>query len=543
MRGHAVAIASVLSVATALRLIQLLLSSLPFNIDSFAQVAIAGDIVQSGQWMLDETSTNAYNIKMPYLPLLLALTSSLTGLEPLTLAVPMVILISLIGILGLYALAYLITRQVAIAVSAALVLGLLGPYIYVSSTLMKEALALALLPLLVLLFLRRENMKMRGLAAVILLALPLIHHLSTMMAYGFVTLLILLQNAQAYWAGRWSWRNLGLDLLLGPALFPLGLWYYISVRMEFFTSVWNPNEIALLLSTAVLVAAAGLFLASDRRARPWFALSRSRRLPSLMDQKAIAIVGAFLLVVANYYRPLFPGTLNTSPLLLAIAAAYLPLALLALVGINLHRMSRGPAKTAILALVLVPLGIILYALLRGLDPLSHVLLYRSVDFMDYGLAIAIGTALVARLSKARRTLVVIVALASLLATLPLAYGTEDSLQVQNTTYGYELAAMGWLAAAAPVNPQTDQRMGGVLSMYFSVRADSSLPSRLDQGERPAPDSILLMEENWRTRGAQVHPRPFLAIEHEVFRRLVEDSHLIYQGGDSTVTLYIALTRS
>ncbi len=540
MRGHLLPVASVLSVAVSARLLQLLLSSLPLNIDSFAQVAIATDLMQSGHWGLDEESLNAYNLKMPHLPVLLAVSASLTGVDPLRLAAPFMIIISLSGILGTYALAYVLTRKRAIAASAALVLALLGPYIFLSSTLMKEAVGLSLLPLLVLLLMKREDRRMRGLAAAILLILPLIHHLSMVMAYGFVSLIVLLQHAQAYWHGRWSWRALGLDLLLGPALFLFGLWYYISVRMEFFTTVWSTNEIALFLSTALIMAAAGLLLTSRRRARPWFALSKSKLLPSLVDQKSLVIVGAFLLVVANAYRPLFPGTVRTSYLLLAIAAVYIPLTLLALVGFNVHRLSSGPQKTVVLSLILAPLTVIVYALLRGLDPLSHVLLYRSVDFLDYGLAIAIGTALLRRPRGRRRSVLVIVMLLSLLATLPLAYGTEEVLQVQNTTYRYELAALGWLVGVTGVTPETDQRIGAILSMYFNARADSTLPFKLEVGAAHEAGSVLLVEENWSTRGAQVHPLPFLRIREEAFLRLQEDSNLIYHGGDSVNSLYIII---
>ncbi len=541
MRGHLVPVAAVLSVALSARLLQLLLSSLPLNIDSFAQVAIATDILGSGEWSLDEESLNYYNLKMPFLPVLLSMTASLTGVNSLPLAAPLIITTSLAGILGIYTLAYLVSRSRAVAASASLVLALLGPYIFLSSTLMKEALGLALLPILVLLFLRRDDPRRRGLAALLLLILPLVHHLSALMGYGFVGLLVLLQNAQSYWQGRWSWRVAGLDVLLGPALFPFGLWYYTSVRMEFFTDVWNPNEVALFLSTGLLVAAAGLLMASERRARPWFALSKSRLLPSLLDQKSVAILGAFLLVVANAYRPLFPGTVPTSLLLLSIAAAYVPLALLALVGINVQRLSSGPKKSVVLALVLAPMTVIVYSLLRGLDPLSHVLLYRSVDFLDFGLAIAIGVAVLRTPAGRRRSALVAVTIVALSATLPLAYSTEEVLQVQNTTYEYELAALGWLAGITGVTPEMDQRTAGIISAFFNVRASSALPFEVERGG-PTAGSILFLEDIWRTRGAQVHPLPFMPLGEDEFANLVTQNHLIYQSGDSTNHVYIVLVR-
>lgn len=535
MRGHLLPVATLLAVAAAARMLQLLLSSLPLNIDSFAQVAIAEEVLRQGAWRLDEASMNAYNLKMPVLPLLLGLASALTGVVPLELATPLILAISLAGILGVYALALRITRHRSLAVVAGLVPALLGPYVFLTGSVMKEALGLALLPVLLLLFLRRADPRRRGLAAFLLLLLPLIHHLTALMAGGLVGLLALLQAAQAYWRGRWSWRTLAADLLLGPALLGFGLWYYQAVGMAFFTSVWNPNDVALFLATATLVGTGGLLLASPRRARPWFALSKARRLPSLLDQKAVVIVGGVFLILANALRPLVPGTAATTLPLLLITIAYLPLALLALTGLNLHRLAPGPGKAVVVALLLAPLTPLVYALLRGLDPLSHVLIYRSLDFLDLGLAVAIGTAVVR--SRWRRPLAGLL-VASLLATLPLAYATEAVFQVQNTTFAYEMAAMRRVKPLG-ATPHTDQRMASILAWSFGVEADASLPLTLAEGGDVAPGALLLVEGDWATRGAQVHPLPFVVVDEAILARTREGA-VVYHGGDAGNPLYLVI---
>ncbi len=542
MRGHLIPVATALSVATAVRLVQLLLSSMPFNIDSYAQISIAGGILEGGQWSLEEGSANAYNLKMPLLPLLLAVASLVTGVEPLTMATPLIILVSVGGVLGIYALAYTLSKSRGVAVVSSLALAILGPYVFLSTTLMKEALALALLPLLAMVFMRRRDWRLRTLAALILLTLPLIHHLSTLMAYGFVSLILLAQAAHAYWRGEWSWRGLALDLAFGPALFSFGIWYYTLVNLEFFTDVWRTNEVALFLSTTLLIATAGLLLMSHRRARPWFALSKSRLFPSLVDQKFLIILGGLLLVAWNFQRNLFPGTIATTPLLLGVALAYIPLAVLALVGLNLQRLSKGADKALVLALILVPFTVMLYGLLRGLDPLSHTLVYRSFDFLDYGLAIGIGTALFRQMSSARRTALATVAFGALLATLPLAYSTETVLHVQNTTYRYELDAMMRLQDGGASDVQTDQRLGDVMAMAFGLRTDRTLPFKIVQGQPLGPGSTLLVEEKWALRGAQVHPMPFLPIGEESLAALLRYSDVVYHGGDSSNSLYILLVR-
>ncbi|MFQ5918545.1 MAG: hypothetical protein ACE5I4_00700 [Thermoplasmata archaeon] len=531
-----------LSVSLAVRMPLLLISSLPLNIDAYAQVSIAEEFVATGAWVLDEASPNSYNLKMPFLPSLLALSSALFGVDPLTLAAPLMILVSLGGVLGMYAFAHHLTRNRFLATWAALILGLLGPFIFVGATLIKEALALALLPTLFLLFYRRRDPKARVLAAVILLLLPLLHHLSALMAFGIVSLLVLLEAVRTYWAGRWSMRPLVLDLALGPALFLFGLWYYQRVNLGFFNEVWNPNEVALFLSVALLMAAAAILLMSTKRARPWFALSKARRLPSFLDQKSVVIIGAFLLVLANAFRPLIPGTVPTSPWLLMVTLAYIPLAILALIGLNVYRLSSHARKAIPIALLLAPLTVLVYALLRGLDPLSHLLAYRSVDFLDFGLALTVATALVRRMARRRRALLSAGVLGVLFLTLPMTYVTEEVFQVQNTSFEYELAAFGRLAPAEASGVSSDQRMANVMQWYFHLDASANLPLRILAGDVLPIGSILLLEENWQTRGAQVFPLPFQVIGEDSFQALLNDHQLVYQGGEDGNRLYVVQIR-
>lgn len=538
MRRHGLPLAAVVAAALAVRVPLVLISSLPLNIDAFVQVTLAEEILSSGRWTLGEDLPLAYNRKLPGLPLFLAASSALTGVAPLPLATGLMVAVGLGTVVGGYALAWSFTRDRSVAAAAGFVLALLGPFLFVSATLIKEALGLALLPALLLLLLRRRAPQARLLAALLLLTLPLVHHLVTAVAHGFVALLFLLTHVHAHWTGRFAWRRAARDAATGPALFGGAAAYYLAVRMEFFADVWNPDEVALFLATALLLAAGGIHLMSRRRARPWFLLSKARRGPSLLDQKALVAVAAFLLVVANGVRPLVPGTVPTSPLLLAAAVGFLPLALLGLAGLNRYRIRRGPAKALPLALLIAPIAFLAFALLRGLDPLSHLLAYRTVDFLDLGLALVVGTGLVRAAGRRRRAVLAVLAAGALLATLPLAYATEATFQVQNTTYEYEMAAFRHLAETGAGRVATDQRMAAVLTWAFGLPADGSLPLRLRAGGGPPEDALLVLEGNWRTRGAQVHPLPFQRIDEGVFADLLKGGDLLYHGGSDGNPLFV-----
>ncbi|MFQ5920358.1 MAG: hypothetical protein ACE5I4_10010, partial [Thermoplasmata archaeon] len=254
------------------------------------------------------------------------------------------------------------------------------------------------------------------------------------------------------------------------------------------------------------------------------------------------IIGAFLLVLVNAFRPLIPGTVPTSPWLFVVTLAYVPLAVLALIGLNVHRLSSHLRKAVPIALLLAPLTVLVYALLRGLDPLSHLLAYRSVDYLDFGLALTVATALVRPMGRRKRAFLSAGVIGVLFLTLPMTYATEEVFQVQNTTFEYELAAFGRLAPSGVSIVSTDQRMANVMQWYFHLDASANLPLRILAGDVLPIGSILLLEENWQTRGAQVFPLPFQVIGGESFQPLLNENQLVYQGGEDGNRIYLVQIR-
>src|SRR2546427_10165986 len=102
-------------------------------------------------------------------------------------------------------------------------------------------------------------------------------------------------------------------------------------------------------------------------------------------------------------------------------------------------------------MLVAPVALILFGLLRGLDPESLLIVYRSVDFLDYALAILIGVAFVAAwrwLGPWRPAKAVFGAglPAALLATTPMAWATPAVLGANNVTTPQEVRALALLAA-------------------------------------------------------------------------------------------------
>src|SRR5256885_12636038 len=115
------------------------------------------------------------------------------------------------------------------------------------------------------------------------------------------------------------------------------------------------------------------------------------------------------------------------------------LAAFAVTGYQLVRRTTNRANDLVVSMLVAPVALILFGLLRGLDPESLLIVYRSVDFLDYAFAILIGVAFVAAwrwLGPWRPAKAVLVAglLAALLATTPMAWDTPAVFGVDNVFF-------------------------------------------------------------------------------------------------------------
>src|SRR5207245_173000 len=141
---------------------------------------------------------------------------------------------------------------------------------------------------------------------------------------------------------------------------------------------------------------------------------------------------------------------------------------------------------------------------------SLVIVYRSVDFLDYAFAVLIGVAFVAAwrwLGPRRLAKGVLLAgvLAALLATSPMAWNTPAVFGVDNVTTPQEFRALALLASFGARNVTTDQRLADVGAMWFGYATDSSLPVKLRDNESLGGFQYALALERWTTVGAPVHP--------------------------------------
>src|SRR2546422_2664450 len=184
-----------------------------------------------------------------------------------------------------------------------------------------------------------------------------------------------------------------------------------------------------------------------------------------------------------------------------------------------------------------PVALILFGLIRGLDPESLVIVYRSIDFLDYAFAALAGIGFVAAWNWLRpwrpaRTALVAGFAAALLATTPMAWNAPAVFGVENVTTPEEFQALAVLASFGARNVTTDQRLADVGAMWFGYATDPSLPVKLRDNESLGGFQYALALERWTTVGAQVHPAPNIVISAVVFENFLAENRIVYSAGPS-----------
>ena len=512
-------------------------SPLPYNIDGFPLARIAQQIASTGSWQLNPADPNAYNQLMPGYSLVWSSVAQLGGVDPLAFLQTLMPLLLATAVLPAYLLGVKATGRTIAGVAAGLFIATFGSFLSVTSMGMKESVALVLLPTVVLLFAERRDPRKRALAFLLLLLLPFFHQLSDFLILGMVAALVVLAHARAVQQGRFSLRLLLLDIATGPGPAFVSYAYYAAVNMPDLNAVTAPDALALFLAVCVLLSALLV-----RMARPTPRRVGERLVRPMGPILAVPLL-AFAAILVNTRTDLFVGVLPTQPALEPVLLAATVLVVFGFLGYQLLRRTASPLTDVALAMGIAPVALVLFAFLRGLDGLSQVLVYRSFDFLDYGLAVAVGVgfALVwARLRGRDAARLVLVAgfLAVLLATTPIAWNTQAVFGVDNVTTPAEFQALSVLASQHPARVTTDQRLADVGREWFGLPTNASLPFLLRDNATISGGGYALVLESWSTVGAQVHPLPNIVLPDATLRTFLAANRIVYVAGSSGDQIYV-----
>jgi len=519
--------------------VPLTFSPLPFGIDGFALGRISSDIAARGGWRIDPADLNSYNQKLPGFSLLWSAVISVGGLSPLAHVQLIMPLLASLSVIPAYLFGVKATGRRLGGFVAGLFIVFFGSFLLLTSSVSKESIGLLVFPLAVLLFLERRDPRKRALSVVLLLFLAFLHPLTTLLTVGMTSALVVLAQRRAIARGRFSLRSFALDVATGPALAIPAWAYYSAVDLPFLSDLLAADALVLFLGIVVLLTA--LIVPMGRPARPRI----GQRFVSPVARGILVPAIGILVVLGNARNGLFAGAVGTQFGLLQMLPAIGVLAAFAVGGYQLARRTTNRINDLVVAMLVAPVALILFGLLRGLDPESLLILYRSVDFLDYAFAILIGVAFVAAwrwLGPWRPAKAALVAgfLAALLSTTPMAWDTPAVFGVDNVTTPHEFRALALLASFGARNVTTDQRLADVGAMWFGYATDSSLPVKLRDNASFGSFQYALVLERWTTVGAQLHPAPNLVISSVILSNFLTANRIVYTAGPPGDRIFILL---
>jgi len=547
-------------IALSARLIPLQFSTLPYNLDGFPLAKISEVIVDTGTLPIasEHGYLIGYNMKMPVFSVMLSSFSLVLGVEPLDLLPYFTALIGSLAVVFLYIWSLNLTRNRLVAFSTGLFAALTGLFVYATTAAMKQLLAIVLLTFLIFLYQKRRDWRYLTVMILVLLLMPFTHHLTTLMT------LLILSFALAGSAFKFSekhqpghLKHLIIDLLSGPLILLISLSYYRLVNLEFVSEVANVNDIVLLSSVIILMAVVARMLSETVQTKPWFFLNRGEErevgLSCIFDEKVLVLIIGIGTLYLNSKIDLFVGGTMTSDLLLRLMLPYLVLAVIATMGFNVIRYTRFPNRYIVVAMFLAPITVMVFALLHGLDIFGFTLVYRSYNFMDIPLALAVGVGFVYIFTRirdySRRNrdfwilpygAVVIFALLCA-ASLPLAYSNEAAFGIQEVTHEFEFEAMEWASSAGIGYVITDQRYSDIVNPYYGIDTDWTGPWRMKGGQMNE-GNVTFLSRYWTDGGAQMSTLGRVTFDKDWMNDFLDNSNVIYIGGPSDREVVIAIVR-
>lgn len=513
------------------RIYSLSISPYPFNNDAITECTIASGILGSGH--LDFTSNinqSTHSLGIPAFNVLIAYTSSLIGVTPLECAQFITATVAVVTIGGIYLLARIVTGSFLGGVTAGFMAVMFGTFVYTTGSSWKEALGAAFLITAAIAFLGRSQPRNRALLFVILMILPLTHHL--------VAAITLLTLALAI---CWSWflalrahslrkRHIA-DLLMVAISVAWMTAYYL--RISFDSSTLVNSRTALELAPVLFLVLSGIIIA---------VLSRKNHL-RITFAPAVGL-GVFVLLVLDYYGVLFPYTPSAPAIsYFTLVCALVFILTIAWYGTELILESRPVHRTFQLCLLVAPLAIMGVAVLSGFSYSSQKVFYRTFDFLDVALFIGAAYALVALHHRRKLFVVSAVALIALSAvSFPFGYESERLLGVRHDTQPFEMDALLWLSAHndSP-NVVSDERIAYVFHALTDGWKNPYLPAYIMRNAS-LPPSFYVVEDSWTTVGVNDYPRGKVVIPLANYTSTLGLANVFYVGGPASdkIQVFIAV---
>ncbi len=513
-------ILAILVVAAFLtRLLPLHFSQYPFNNDSLTEIRTAAEIIESGRLgpSAEANLSITHDVATPAFAVIIAFFASLLGVSPAECGQVLCALIATSTVGLAYLLGRMFSGHSRGGVATAFAALLFGSFVFTTGSVWKMMLGINLFLLVVLAYTGRASPRFRALMFIVLLLMPLVHHLATAISLLLFAYLLV-----------WSWfyavvkmsltRRHMLDLFSIAVPGALAMYYYSYVELDRLVQFSSPARILVLLLGFAAMSVITVFM-----------LSRKKHIRFTLSP--LVGIGLAALLLLDFYGYLFPYETSASDFYIVLVLATGFVVALGWFGAEISVEKRPQVRAVHVALFVAPITIIGFAFSHGLSLLSHQILYRSFDFLDVFLFLGIGIALVEVYNRRKKLYPFLgaVVIAALVLSFPFGYWSGELLGVRHDTQAYEVDAFTWIDGRDRVVVLiTDERMSYIAKNMVGLKADPSLPYFL--GNYPEYRWYYVLEDSWTTAGVNYYPYGKFVYPQEDFDVNLAITNVFYIGG-------------
>jgi len=503
------------------RLLPLSISQYPFNNDGLTECRLASSIVDSGHLRASADAVNGttHSLATPAMNVLIAYLSSILGVSPFECSQVLVATVAVVTVGSVYMIARDLSGGIVGGVTASLMAVMMGTFLFTTGSVWKVSLGIALLVLVLVSFIRRNEMRFRAACFVLLMVMPLVHHLVAAIALLAIAFPLVWSWFLAVTKHSFQKRNV-VDLLMIAVPTAWTVAYYSTVsfdRLQAFSSFGN---VMLLLGGFLVLCVAAIAVLSMK--------SHSKR-----TFAPLLGIGITVLLVLDYYGYLYSYTPTAPEYYLYLVVAFGFMLSIAWYGSEII-LERRPRYNAVhLGLLLAPLAIMGYGFLGGFSSSSHQIIYRSFDFADVFVFTGCGAAVYWLFFNRRKTypIVVGIIIVALAVSFPFAYATQTLLGVRHDTQAYEVDGTKWIAGAQS-NPHmvSDERFSYIGLAMADIPKDNGLPMMFAANYTLPPFWIGAMEDYWLSTGVNDYPKGLVVVSVADYMRVMQSSNVLYVGG-------------
>ena len=520
-RWELVAFSIIVTAAFLTRLWPLAFSSYPFNNDGLTECSLATQILETGHLSIlpDGWIGTTHSTAIPAMNIVLAYASSALGVDPFEFGQIFTAIISVLTIAGVYLLGRIFSGNVRGGIASALMGVMMGTFVFTSGSVWKEAVGFGLITVVLLAFIRRNEVRFRILCIATLMVMPLVHHLVAVIA-----LLLIAYPVVWGWFFALSKRSVRHRHFEDLAMIGLPfIWlyvYYTGVSLGSFETVSSKTGLLLMIAAFAALSIVQIGILSIR--------NHSKRTFALLP--GIAVIS---LSIMDYYGFLFPYT-PTAPLVsLILMFTFGALLSLAWYGAEFAVEFRGRYRAVQLGMLFAPATVIGFSVLEGLSLTSQKALYRSFDFVDPFIFIGVGLAMTSAFCYRKRAYPVLatIMIIFLVLSFPFGYYSDQTLGVRHDTQSYEVDAVRWLSESqSHLQLTSDERIAYIGLAIADIPKGSGLISSFDGNLTPPSHWFVAFDDSYLVSGVNDYPYGFTTIPLWNSTELVGRSDVMYIGG-------------